>query len=467
MNLLDKIVPPGINPWSPFRSSEQKKFHDYIHNSSALVTFVNADAGIGKTRAMLMSAFAKLGKTLICVPTVHQITQIMEGEDLKVTQGENNIVPFYSKSYLQDVDAYNEQISNMEDAKLVITTQSMMFVNLAMYGRIFDFKQFERIIFDEADKLPATAALFFDDLIPYETLKELDVNSPEDIIIAINAIKKPSDEYKQAKAAAKRMLREYSGTTALTSKGLENKKANPARILKALQDLNVKLIMVSGTLSIDNNFSHFRYVTGFFDAEEKVVETKDFGRMQFMLADRGIEKHDLNYQIKAIEEAKKRGGDILVLTTSYDRANTLFDAVGGVIQRSGEKLNQTLMRYSGGILITPNGWEGLDTEFEFKHVIICNIPFQPEDEVLESDYLSNIQITMRKAYQGMGRGIRHHFHSTTIWILDPRFPLPATLIKKGHTQGLGARNLIFRKSIPKRFREGRFCSYNKAEIFNQ
>ena len=71
--------------------------------------------------------------------------------------------------------------------------------------------------------------------------------------------------------------------------------------------------------------------------------------------------------------------------------------------------------------------------------------------------------TMRKLNQGLGRGIRTETDQVTVWIADPRFPLPAAVVmdpRRMLTQGPASRNIDLTNIIPPRFVD----AYEAAKI---
>lgn len=72
--------------------------------------------------------------------------------------------------------------------------------------------------------------------------------------------------------------------------------------------------------------------------------------------------------------------------------------------------------------------------------------------------------TIRKLAQGLGRGIRCETDSVRIWIADPRFPLPETLVRNPRrllSQGKAIKHVDLAKGIPRRFAN----AYMASEIF--
>lgn len=452
-----------------FRSKEQEQIYDIVKSANG-ITFINGDAGLGKTRAFLSGLFNRKGRTLVALPTLHLINQMLESDDMAVTVGDKKVVTFVSKASAGSDEEYLLQKDAILEADMVICTHAMLIRDLLLKGIILNSSTFNAILVDEADKIPQAASLQTDGVITNETLEELDAKSPSDVAEKISALRKKgklSDELRFAEYLVKQMLSSPYAEVGMTSKGLELKNRNPARILRYFEFVGTPLIMVSGTLAIDEDFTFFERAVGLYNATKHVISIDDFGKMDFVLAERIAEDKLFEYQIEATRKACEESVNTLVLTTSYDMANRIYDEVGGTVQQKGEKFIDLLERYEGGILITPNGWEGYDTNYTFSSIVIPRIPFAPPEELLDIPYLSKVQMALRKLHQGMLRGLRHHEDYVKIWLLDPRFPFPASVITKSdRTQGHKAlRMMELQKAIPKRFRNIRFLGYQSASVF--
>ncbi len=99
-----------------------------------------------------------------------------------------------------------------------------------------------------------------------------------------------------------------------------------------------------------------------------------------------------------------------------------------------------------------------------------DVPDEQLDEVFEIDdgaaWLDAQSRAIRRLRQGIGRGIRNAGDSCVLWILDPRFPIPAQMVNAGRaTQGKAARLLPLAEAIPKRFRSGLRDAWSSAKIF--
>ena len=221
------------------------------------------------------------------------------------------------------------------------------------------------------------------------------------------------------------------------------------------------------------------------------LQPRQYGRMQFRFADRTVpdpirrdrdppvadSKH-LDYVAGAIEEARK-SGRVLVLCTSYTLADELGTRLrNAIVHVRGTRLGSYLDAFraaSSTVLLTPAAWTGVSLPGVIDHVVIPRIPFRPpsvEDEAKRS-FLSQLGLVheaaerliagdrnaaaRRKLAQGIGRGIRGSRESCTVWLLDPRFPLPKSKARAigGPGQGKAVNNLQFINCIPARFRTGR------------
>lgn len=238
-----------------------------------------------------------------------------------------------------------------------------------------------------------------------------------------------------------------------------------------------------------------------------------FGKMKIVLADARVpsptkeEMSDdgviyntdetfLDYVAMGTKTAMGEGGDCLVLTQSWkdthSLAQRLSDVPNLVLHQAGEPLANIKKRYlalDNGLMITPSGWAGLDMPGRVKNLIIPRIPFAPIDRQKEAlakevwlsmgkdlDIFESIKWrklryeSMMKLIQGIGRGIRTAGDAVTVWILDPRFPRPESLLEVQDPDLLEAvinkskKYDLFVKCIPKRFQ---LKSYANARVLLQ
>lgn len=195
-----------------------------------------------------------------------------------------------------------------------------------------------------------------------------------------------------------------------------------------------------------------------------------FGRMQFVLADpatppptkkrvshfQTVVETDtewLAYTAKMLQQAASSGARVLVLTLSWRDTAGLAQAIRKIepdihliVHQRREPLKQALTLFQANenaVLITPAGWEGVDAPGIVKNLLIHRIPFSPpggdadyrmrihlrdkgySDDAVDKILHQHAQESVRQQLsQGLGRGIRAHDDECTVWIGDPRFPLP-------------------------------------------
>jgi Rad3-related DNA helicase len=240
---------------------------------------------------------------------------------------------------------------------------------------------------------------------------------------------------------------------------------------------------------------------GFWQVEQVSVSPAVFGSAAFRLADRSApppfaaegapEPGFFDYAARMVRQAA-RGGRTLVLCASYGDAEELGGRLGDAViaQRRGQSLAPLVERFRaepGAVLVTPSAWAGLDLPHVVDNVVIVRLPIPRPDElreavlamVLERRGMSTKDArgilasearaeAMRRLTQGMGRGIRSADDRCTIWIADPRFPLPGNLVadlRNRLMQGPAEAWKDMAKAIPLRFRkDGARSAYGHARV---
>ena len=270
------------------------------------------------------------------------------------------------------------------------------------------------------------------------------------------------------------------------------------------------VVFTSATLSSDGegNFSGFTRAMGVnpawsnYSSRSASFEPNPFGSVEFRLADRSVPApflkdtgdHNpawLDYAAEGIRAAHQAGGRTLVLCQSYADAQVLGQRVAGaLVHRKGQPLAPLLEAYKAtpdAVLLTPAAWAGVNLPGLVQQLVIPRVPFAPADtarnmareqamvargvdpktaaRVLQGEAMADAR---RKLRQGIGRGIRRASDSCTVWLLDPRFPLPQGLLRVRRlrlTQGLASKHGALTKVIPRRFLDGRNSAYERATIF--
>ena len=232
---------------------------------------------------------------------------------------------------------------------------------------------------------------------------------------------------------------------------------------------------------------------------------KQFGEMQFVLADRDapppfLKKEEdevaanpdfLQYAAAGIQAAHRQGGRVLVLAPSFEFAENLGEKIPeALVHRRGQSAAVLLREYeknSRAVLVTPSAWEGVNLPGLVDHLVIPRIPFAPPDEsklaALEEKFRAdgkpsdlarrilaaeNRSAAVRKLRQGIGRGVRQKTDRCKLWLLDPRFPLPDAFIRNPRAriphQGPAKNHANLAGAVPARFRLHRGNPFGRAEI---
>ena len=202
-------------------------------------------------------------------------------------------------------------------------------------------------------------------------------------------------------------------------------------------------------------------------------QPRRFGTMRFVLADPSVpnptlivagEDTDtgaktnpewLDYCATMVRTAQARGGRTLVLTLSWRDTEALEQRLLGLdnllVQHRRQPLRPLLSLYRdvtrpNAVLISPGAWEGVDEPGRVNNLVITRIPFLPPNRLsqahdrihlaakgYEASRIDSLLATRdmgktrRKLEQGLGRGLRSPTDSVTVFVADPRFPVPETM----------------------------------------
>lgn len=274
----------------------------------------------------------------------------------------------------------------------------------------------------------------------------------------------------------------------------------PGRVLSRTYD-GRKTLFVGATLALGSDgFEPFLRSVGahrFAGVSGPRAEPENFGSIAFLLADRTVpppfgedgkrEPAFDDYAAGMVRAAAAEGGRVLVLAPSFaDVEETVRRVPEAFAHRRGDSLSACLHRFRSnpnGVLVTPAAWAGTDLPGLLDHVVILRVPFPPPEaartellgRLLRSrgygganaeDILrrANYREALRRLAQGFGRGVRAPDDRVKVWVADPRFPLPDTLVLNPRLltgQGRAERHRELKHAIPPRFEE----AWGEAEIF--
>ena len=236
-----------------------------------------------------------------------------------------------------------------------------------------------------------------------------------------------------------------------------------------------------------------------------------FGRLRFVLPDPAVhvpaaeadgDEYDpeqasdpgwLGYAAEGVAAAAAEGGRTLVLAPSFRDTAAACERLRGLCDqrliehRRGEKLADALTAFRadpGAILVSPAAWEGVNLPGLLAQLVILRLPFAPLDTAdrqalldalvskgLEPEKAAGVLFraalfnAQRRLRQGIGRAIRSATDDVTLWILDPRFPVPIEVAKREGIAADARRSMAgFELCIPERFRPGMRATLPAARL---
>lgn len=224
-------------------------------------------------------------------------------------------------------------------------------------------------------------------------------------------------------------------------------------------------------------------------------QQRNFGRMAFVLADRRLpsptQKLDddsvitrpewLDYCASMVAAAHEQGGRTLVLAKSWKDTDALAERLADqidslLVHTPGQPVTAMLDAYrdaESAVLVSPSAWEGVDLPGMVDQLVITRAPTPPpltdDNERLrlhleerglgKREVQSVIQrkdedVARNRMRQGIGRGVRRHDDSVTVWLADPRIAAPSewrNSLEPAASDTLTRQNSALHDSIPARF----------------
>lgn len=283
---------------------------------------------------------------------------------------------------------------------------------------------------------------------------------------------------------------------------------------------SISTIFTSATICVPTvdgkeNFAEMEIKLGIYQKNNpcsdlnKSFFPKEFGRASFVFPDPSgptvfikdnldeleSENIELNpewiaYASSMIAKAHKAGGRVLVLTSSFRSTRALSNALysQGITVLEHEKrrmkseLFPSIVEDNNSIFISPSAWEGMDLSTYgpniFSHIVITQLPYirnngarehavrrklkrngKSPKEINNIIHASIRLHALKRFKQGFGRGIRKSSDNMTLWVADPRFPVPDALVKN---TSIPCRTVQSHKeflyAIPYRFRTKKFVA---------
>lgn len=162
-----------------------------------------------------------------------------------------------------------------------------------------------------------------------------------------------------------------------------------------------------------------------------------------------LSEEALEFWREMVDQAHAQGGRTLVLLPAFRDVFALAGELGHlgddlVAQLPGMNTRAAIRRFLDrpeAVWVTASAWEGVSLPGAISHIVLPRIPIRPlgmQDSLLEQ-YISHrsgpgaarnaifarqMAEARRRLRQGIGRGLRSHEDAVTVWIGDPRWPIP-------------------------------------------
>lgn len=420
-----------------FRSSEQKTFAAILARHIELPDaplLMEGATGLGKTRAYL-SALAKTTKRVAIVLPTHQlIDQLLASQDIQAV-ALTDTVAFRPARMFENRQQYETQRQLAQTARVLLCTAASVIIDQRLSGEYNGSTERDYILFDEADQLPDMAALQSDFKITANDLADLKIplTTAAETLKAVLA-KPPRTVEPEIRAAARIILDAIETTAWYHNAGIDDDGGlvlthkMPGRLLKKISN-RPNVAFVSATLSVDEKFDDFRNAMGIdkLSGLSSIIDPEKHGDLTFQVHPLDVDSPE--WMSAVLEAVKIAHRPALVITPSHTLADQLAIQIPGATTRQGageerEDTSQAARRVQNdGVLIAAGAWAGLDTETQWKSVIIPRVPFgQPlvVDGEVTTHYLNARNTAIRRLRQGIGRGLRAPDSQCAIYILDRR-----------------------------------------------
>ena len=420
-----------------FRSTEQRNFaaiisrHIEQHDAPLLI---EGATGLGKTRSYLAALAQTSRRIAIVLPTHQLIEQLLASRDLQAV-GLTDVAAFRPARMFATHSKYEAQREIAKAARVMICTAASVIIDQRLSGEYNGSTERDYILFDEADQLPDMAALQSDFAITMHDLAEMDIKLTT-AAEALNQIlaKPPRTVEPEIRAAARIILDAIELPAWYHNAGIDDDGGivlthkMPGRLLKKISN-RPAVAFVSATLSIGGKFDDFRNAMGIDNASalSSIIDPAKHGNLTFNVKPLDVKSPEwLPIVLDTINRAPRPA---LVITPSHALAEQLAAAVSGAVVREGEgdereDTSEAARRVpADGVLIAAGAWAGLDTEMQWKSIIIPRIPFgQPVvvDGEITTHYLNARNTAVRRLRQGIGRGLRAPDAQCAVFILDGR-----------------------------------------------
>jgi Rad3-related DNA helicase len=417
-----------------FRSTEQQLFHALVDQHLAAQTaplLAQAGTGLGKTRAYLAAAAdgARRGARIaVALPSRMLIDQLLASSDLAITRGNLSVAAFRARRLCGSRQEYEDQRAAALVADIMICTSAAVLIDNATGGNYCGAATERMIIFDEADQLPAAAALRADVEITKPELIDLGIRGATASVI-VEALLRHQSATAEQRGIARLILdhiREPLGyaTAGLTDDGgIALTHYRPGRMLKRVSN-RASTVFVSATLQVRGSFDAFRREMGIgvISPLSDAIEPTRHGDLRFVY--RALEPDSGEWMAEVVRAVSEAPRPTLVLVNSHDLAARIGAATGGRVRDGDEALRDAAAgAEADGVFIAAGAWAGLDTDTPWASLVIPRVPYD-RPRFIEGEpvahYLDAHATAVRRLAQGVGRVLRRPDASAVVYVLDRR-----------------------------------------------
>ncbi len=415
-----------------YRSKEQANFAglitQHLQRCDAPL-LVEGTTGLGKTRAYLGPLFASGKRVAIVLPTHALIEQLLASSDLASVRAETAVEAFRPARAFASREVYLQARERAVSAQVMLCTSASVIIDQRMRGQYNGSTTRDYLLFDEADQLPAAAALQQDTEIDAATLRDNGVG--EDMAPALAASTLLGKRLEPELRAAAELILEacedpgwYRTVGRTDTGGLALFHRLPGRLLRRVANRG-NVAFVSATLSVNGTFNDFRSAMGIeaISTLSSIIEPAHHGTVRFHVYDQHVVGSD-----EWLDAARALLLDVprpaLVITPSFELAEQMR-ILGATVRGRDETTSQAAARISDGLLIAAGAWAGLDTPVSWRSIVVPRIPFPKPtilDEHMESSYIGLRNEAWRRMRQALGRGLRSQDADVDFYLLDARHP---------------------------------------------
>lgn len=441
MGWLHGMVEPHFLVWlsEMFRSPEQANFSAVISKHMTVAAgplLMEGTTGLGKTRSYLaavMDAAARGKRITIALPSHQLIDQLLASRDLAATHLDGiRISAFRPARSFERREEYRDQRATAMDSQVLVCTSAAVIIDQRLAGSYNGATERSYIVFDEADQLPAAAALRSDCEITRDQLENLGIvaESAQQAATAVLTRKGLEPEVKAAAMMIVEAIEEpawYHAAGVTDDGGIMLFHKLPGRLLKRTANRN-DVAFISATLTVSGSFDDFKRALGIQRQSDlsSIIEPAKHGQMGFVVADAQVDTDEwLALTVQTIKQAS-RDGTVLVVTPSHKLAETLGGLIdGATVRKPDETAGEAAARMNqSNVLIAAGAWAGLDAPVQWNSIVVPRVPYERPvvlDGEVETSYLDGRNTAVRRMRQVIGRGLRTPDAACKVYVLDRRY----------------------------------------------